>query len=218
MTTSLKKPIGIFGGTFNPVHKGHLSIATHVLKQCQLEHIEWVPCNIPAHRKEPAASTSDRLNMLKLATKNNPAFHVNDCEIKRGGISYMIDTIESLQIQHPNTPLCLILGADAFEHLDQWHRWDNLLDHCHIIVINRENYSLANIAWLNTLCRQHQTNNLNDLHTQLNGKIYFEKISPIAISATIIRNAVTHNERPIDGLPENVYNYIITKQLYLLQK
>src|SRR3989338_6163427 len=110
----LKQPIGLLGGTFDPVHKGHIGIANHVLYRFNLADVQWIPCNQPAHRTPPIASPADRLAMLKLATEDNDAFEVNDVEFQRGGVSYMVETLETLRITYPNTPFCLILGADAF--------------------------------------------------------------------------------------------------------
>ncbi len=215
MTIILNKPIGIFGGTFDPVHKGHIDIANHILYQFNLARIEWIPCNQPAHRKEPDASATDRLHMLKLATDDNERFYVNDCEIKRGGVSYMIDTLKALRATQPKTPFCLILGADAFSKLNLWHQWESLLEYTHIIVINRANYILENIVWLKSLCDTHKTSHINDLHNTLTGKIYFETINPIAVSATHIRKQLANNQKPSGVLQKLVYNYIKKKGLYL---
>lgn len=210
----LKQPIGLLGGTFDPVHKGHIGIANHVLYRFNLANIQWIPCNQPAHRALPVASPADRLAMLKLATDDNDAFLVNDVEIQRGGISYMVETLETLRPLYPNTPFCLILGADAFAHLNQWHRWEALLSHAHIIVINRANYALPDKTWLKTLCKTHQTNDVNALHNNLSGKIYFETINPIVISATEIRHQLKNNQKPAGTLPSAVYKYIVANGLY----
>ena len=214
MNNIIEKPIGIFGGTFDPVHNGHLRIGDHILQTFHLEKILWIPCNQPAHRKTPIASPQSRLEMLKRATKNNPAFEVSDIEIKRGGVSYMIDTLSALRSSLPNTPLCLILGADAFSKINLWHQWESLLNYTHFIVVNRNNYETPNSEWLKTLCENHQTTQISCLSEKIAGRIYFETINPIPISATAIRNALSSGEKPKMTLPEAVYNYIISNSLY----
>ncbi|OGT06369.1 MAG: nicotinate (nicotinamide) nucleotide adenylyltransferase [Gammaproteobacteria bacterium GWF2_41_13] len=138
MTKPQTQPIGILGGTFDPIHQGHLQIALIALQQLHLQKIHFIPCFQPPHRNQPIASPNDRLAMVKLAIGNNTAFNADDREIKRGNISYTIDTLKSLRQDYPDTPLCLIIGTDAFQELQQWHHWKELIDYAHLVVMYRQ--------------------------------------------------------------------------------
>src|SRR3990167_9222245 len=112
----IMKPIGLLGGTFNPIHEGHIAIAQHVLSSCKLDHIEFIPCFKPPHRNEKIASPSDRLSMLKLAIQNHPHFFINEYELQQKKISYTIDTVAHYRQKNPMQSISLILGGDAFAH------------------------------------------------------------------------------------------------------
>lgn len=131
------KPIGILGGTFNPIHEGHITIAEHVLQACDLERIEFMPCYRPPHRHENIASPKDRLAMIKLAIQNHPNLSVNDYEIQQRQISYTIKTACYLREYYPERSLCLILGSDAFSHFHEWREWEKILDTVNLIVVSR---------------------------------------------------------------------------------
>ena len=118
--------IGVFGGTFDPVHFGHLRPALEVLQALRLQEMRFIPCGLPPHRNSPLASATDRLTMLRLAIESQPGFNVDERELHREGPSYMVDTLESLQ-QETTTPLCLLLGMDAFAAFHTWqhHNYQN---------------------------------------------------------------------------------------------
>lgn len=212
--TKLKKSIGILGGTFDPIHRGHLAIANHVLTHFNLSTIEFIPAKIPPHRTTPTATPEQRVAMVELAIQDNPHFHLNDIEIKREGTSYMVDTLAELRQRFPETPLLLIIGEDAFVHLNTWHRWKTILDLTHLIVINRPNTSTPKTDWIISLRKQHETNTKNDLQQFLHGKIYFETITPILTSATQIRQQIQSNEDTKSLLPDAVSMYILRNHLY----
>ncbi len=130
--------IGILGGTFDPIHNGHIQIAETVLQALQLERIEFIPCFQPPHRQQPIASPKDRLAMVKLATKSNPHFHANEIEMDRQGVSYSVDTLTALRRQMPHQPLCFIVGADAFSAFHHWHEWQKIPTLVHLIIIGRQ--------------------------------------------------------------------------------
>jgi len=128
MTSKTQQPIGILGGTFDPVHNGHIQLAQAILKKLPLEKILFIPCYQPVHRGKPIATPQQRLNMLRLVTDTEPKFAISEAEINRQGPSYMIDTLAELKKLYPYNPLCLTLGMDAFAKLDTWHQWQQLLD------------------------------------------------------------------------------------------
>ena len=210
-----EKLTGIFGGTFDPIHQGHLHVAKALWKMLPLKKIRFIPCDRPAHRDETIASASDRLAMLKLALKHEENFIADDIEIKRTGISYTIDTLATLKTNHPEAILCLILGIDAFEKFTGWDRGEKILSIAHLIVVNRPGYDLINNAKITMLLKQHKTENKSDLLNSTHGKIYTCYLPPSDISATNIRNQLLLDHAPTDKLAPEVLTYIQNHRLYL---
>lgn len=196
MSNSTKK-IGLLGGTFDPVHNGHVSIAKQLLKLIPLDELHFIPCNIPPHRQTPTENTTHRLAMLRLATENNPHLFVNDIELQREEPSYTIDTLKLLREEYPNETLYWILGSDAFYHFNEWHEWQKILTLCELIIVNRGNTALIKPAWFNALSVPEQR------------KCRFQSINPINISATQLRQHLSAEQ-----LPVNVLNYIKEHNLY----
>lgn len=213
MKTTYREPIGILGGTFDPIHAGHLEIAKRALNACELKEVRFVPSYIPVHRATPNVSPEDRLAMLQLALENHPNFFIDDCELQRHGPSYMIDTLRCLQGGIPITPLCLILGQDAFLYLHHWLQWRDIIKTANIIVVSRQTYASGIPDELTALLKKHETKNIQDLHTHLSGKIFQLKTEPIDASASHIRYQLQQNERP-EQLPDKVYQYILDNKLY----
>ena len=210
----LKQPIGIFGGTFDPVHLGHIHIADSVLKQMRFQKIHFIPCFLPPHRRKPTASAHHRLAMLNIATQNRTELIVDDREIQRKGISYMIDTLKSLRKEFQKTPLCLIIGMDAFALLNTWSSWQELIKYCHIIVVNRPEFSSRDIHdEVKNLLQKTETKNSNDLFCSLNGKIYIINTPPTEASATNIRKQLQLQQKPKE-LSEEVFQYAIKNNIY----
>jgi nicotinate-nucleotide adenylyltransferase len=131
--------IGIYGGTFDPVHFGHLRPALDVLEGLGLEQVRFIPCGQPPHRQQPVANAEQRMAMLSLAVSEQAGFVVDDREISRGGTSYMVDTLTSLKQEKPNNTFCLMLGMDAFIEFDQWKRWQDILQMVNLVVTHRPN-------------------------------------------------------------------------------
>ncbi|MCC2667156.1 MAG: nadD, partial [Gammaproteobacteria bacterium] len=130
---NLKQPIGILGGTFDPIHLGHLQIARSVAQAFHLAEVRLMPCYQPAHRILPIATPEQRLDMVRCAIQQEPLLKIEETEIQRQGVSYMADTLEILHQQLPQTPLCLILGLDAFLGFPTWHRYSKILELAHLI-------------------------------------------------------------------------------------
>jgi len=211
----LQKPIGILGGTFDPLHNAHLAIADYVLKKLNFQEIRFIPCSKPPHRPSPKASAEDRLMMLKLATQNNPQFIVDDRELKRNDLSYSVDTLNSLRQELGQQPFCFILGEDAFAKFNEWKDWKTVLTLTHLIVINRPDTALPDTAWLQNLLKQHQIHNSNLLSSKPAGFIYQLKLPPMTVSATQIRKQLISHQLSLTDLPEAVADYIQKNKLYL---
>jgi len=139
--------LGILGGTFNPVHLGHLMMAQDALERFRLDRVIFMPCARPPHKAaRDLAPDADRLAMLRRAVRGDPRFTVSDLEIRRGGISYTIDTIKALQRNHPRARLHFIIGSDSLFELHAWREVGELLRRCVFIALERPGYSLARMT------------------------------------------------------------------------
>ncbi len=206
--------IGILGGTFDPIHNGHIQIAETVLNTLQLKCIELIPCFQPPHRHQPIASAADRLAMVKLAIQSHPQLHANEIEMDRQGISYSVDTLTALRKQMPHQPLCFIFGADAFSAFHRWHEWQKIPALVHLIIVGRPNAELPSDPDIQTLLRNNQTNDVTDLQKNSAGKIYFLNNALIDISATQIRQLIQSGEKNIIELDKSVEKYIAEHGVY----
>lgn len=206
--------IGILGGTFDPIHNGHIQIAELVLKALQLERIEFIPCFQPPHRHPPIASAADRLAMVKLAIQSHPHFYANEIEMDRQGISYSVDTLIALRKQMRHQPLCFILGADAFSAFHHWHEWRKVSALVHLIIIGRPSAEPPSDPDIQALLCKNQTRDLVDLQKNSAGKIYFLNNEFIDISATKIRRTIQLGEKNIVGLDKAVEKYIVDHGVY----
>ncbi|PMB54260.1 nicotinate-nucleotide adenylyltransferase [Coxiella-like endosymbiont] len=208
--------LGLFGGTFDPIHSGHITILKQLVKKITFTNIQLIVCGQPPHRPQPIATSKDRLEMIKRAISTRSIFAINDIEVVRKEISYTIYTLQYLRNSFPNHSLCFILSTAAFADFNLWHRYTEFLTYCHLIVINRENYHLLlTEKWLKTLLR-HRTEDPNDLKKFLSGKILFQQLHTYPISATKIRSYLAKgNYSAIESmLPKSVFEYIKKHNLY----
>jgi nicotinate-nucleotide adenylyltransferase len=208
----MAESIGILGGTFDPIHFGHLRPALDAADQLGLDRIHLIPSARPPHRSQPQATPEQRLTMLQLAVKNNPQFVVDDRELHREGNSYTVDTLQSLRKDYPESPLYLMLGTDAFAHIQTWHRWDELLDLTHIVVMQRADEPLKMSDDLHEWCQKHLAS--DDSAAQLAGNIWPIHVSQLAISATDIRSKIEQGLNPQFLLPDAVIQLIGMLGLY----
>ena len=207
------KLIALFGGTFDPIHDGHIAIANHVLKNLSVDHIEFIPCYLPPLHATPIANAQDRLNMVKLAIQKNSRCEINDIEIQRKGVSYTIDTVKSVRKKEKQNILCLMVGADAFLQFHTWKNWKTILKLAHIVVINRIGVDLTPI---HSLLKNSVVLSENTLYKNQAGCILLLSMKPISISATDIRQKIQMGERHhITGLPKSVSEYIFKHHVYI---
>ena len=201
---TLAPPIGFLGGTFDPIQLGHTGMASAVLTGCKLARVEFIPCYQPPHRPVPSASPEDRVAMVKLAIQHHPKFSVNTMEITAKEVSYTYKTVTKLREDYPNTPLCFMMGEDAFASFYAWDESEIILSKVHIIVVTRQGYS-----------HQHKNfSTLETLHATLAGKMYYHEIPSIPFSATNIRTKLQLGETMPPGLDPKIANYIHTHHLY----
>jgi nicotinate-nucleotide adenylyltransferase len=208
------KPIGIFGGTFDPIHYGHLRTAFELLQTLHFEEVRFIPCGDPPHRGVTFAPATLRLDMVRLATRNEPGFIVDDRELRREGPSYSVDTLDSLRKEFPGRSLCLITGMDAFLGLPTWHRWDEILDFAHIIVAHRPGWLAPAEGALGELLAERRTGNQKDLHDKRKGSIYVHAVTQLEIASTEIRSLVAGGYDPRYLMPDSVRDAIIESSCY----
>jgi nicotinate-nucleotide adenylyltransferase len=206
--------IGILGGTFDPIHNGHLHVATSVLKELPLDQIRLLPCYQPAFQKIPSASPEHRLIMTKLACDSLPKISVDEHEIHRQGSSFMIDTLRTLKKEQPDDYFCLIIGQDALASFDQWHEWEQILNYCHLIVVNRPINTTEINSGLQSFIIQHKTDDFSALLNSHSGKIFFCEIPALDISATRIRTQLKQHQNVENTIPHAVIDYILKHHLY----
>ncbi|MEQ1546017.1 nicotinate-nucleotide adenylyltransferase [Methyloglobulus sp.] len=206
--------IGIFGGTFDPVHYGHLRSALEVKEIFGLEEVRLIPSSQPPHRSQPHATANMRVQMLNLAIANQPDLTIDTREIDRAGASYMVLTLESLRQDFPDQPLLLFVGSDAFSQLTSWYQWQRLFDFAHIVVLTRPGFS---VLQLDEFFAVRQTSDREQLSEHLSGKLYCQPITQLDISATAIRKIFADRRSPAFLLPDAVIAYISQNKLYQAQ-
>ncbi|MBT8128963.1 MAG: nicotinate-nucleotide adenylyltransferase [Gammaproteobacteria bacterium] len=194
--------IGVLGGTFDPVHFGHLRPALEVMQALGLEQVRFVPNRIPPHRETPWLDVDKRLELLKTAIEDQPGFFLDQREINRDGHSYMVDTLESLHTEFPSHGLCLILGMDAFLGLKQWHQWQRIPELCHLVVTTRPG-SKIDPDFIDSLPATLATS-VSALTKQAAGRILLQSVTQLDISASRIRMMLAGGQSVRYLLPDEV--------------
>jgi nicotinate-nucleotide adenylyltransferase len=210
--------VGILGGTFNPIHFGHLRMAEELADALNLDTVRFIPAANPPHKDAPAISAEQRAAMVKLAIANNDSFIFDDRELHRTGASYTLDTLLSLRKElGSQTSITLFMGSDAFTKFDTWHRWQEIISLCHIALVQRpqlrgHEHTLSKT--LETFLHNHYSENSDDMHQQAAGFVTMRQITALDISSTAIRNALQHGDSVRYLMPDNVIEYIQQHKLY----
>lgn len=216
----MNAPVGIFGGTFDPIHYGHLRLAQEALEQCRLSAVRFIPSGTPPHRASPLAAAEHRVAMARLALQGNPAFVLDEREAGRTDPCYSVDTLAELRSElGADTPLCLLIGSDAFLQLHTWHQWLRLFELAHIVVIQRPGKPLGNaIVTAEASLREQYQQRLAPapaaLHETAQGRIVALNMPLLDISATDIRKRAAQGRSLNYLLPEAVNQYIRKQKLY----
>jgi nicotinate-nucleotide adenylyltransferase len=213
--------LGILGGTFDPVHCGHLALARELRESLALSAVRFIPAGDPPHRSAPAASAAHRLAMVELAVADRPGFEVDPREIERRGRSYTVTTLEELRNEDRGRTLALIVGADAFLGLPTWHRWREIFELAHLVVVARPGVALE--AGMPPALARERSQRLCDsasvLFARTAGAIVEPPITAHPISASAIRECLALRGKHIDSvrglLPAAVLAYIERNRLYL---
>jgi nicotinate-nucleotide adenylyltransferase len=215
MTDQKPQAIGILGGTFDPVHCGHLRMGIELGEAFQLAKVHIIPCYQPVHRDEPSATPEQRFAMVKSAVAAESTFIADDREIRRQGPSYMIDTLLEMRAEFPTTPLCLLVGVDAFLNFHRWHQWQAILDLCHLIVAHRPQYQMPQTGEIADLLHDRLQQDTAFVHQTQAGGILLRPITALEISASEIRKQIAMRRNPRYLLPDPVFNYISEHGIYL---
>lgn len=215
MTSTIKRKIGLFGGTFDPVHMGHLRMALEAAESLGLEQVRLLPCHQPSHRASPQVESQQRAEMLHLAMGASPLLSVDERELGRQGPSYTLDTLQSLRAElGPAVSLVWIMGSDAFARLETWHRWRELLDWAHLLVVRRPGHALPARGPLWDWWQTHKAVSDDALTLAPGGAILVRELRLLPISATEIRALVQAGRSPAYLVPERVGLYIQEHRLY----
>ncbi|HHM05771.1 MAG TPA: nicotinate-nucleotide adenylyltransferase [Gammaproteobacteria bacterium] len=207
--------LGILGGTFDPVHFGHLRPALDVLQALELDEVRVMPCRTPPHRESPRASPEQRRTMLELALADEPGLVLDRRELEREGPSFMVDTFQSLRHElGGEIPLALILGMDAFLGLPKWHRWEALAGLCHFVVTHRPGWSPPGSGEMARWSRARTVSSGTALRATPAGKVFYSEVTQLDISASHIRALLAAGLSPRYLLPDAVLAYIRDTGLY----
>ncbi len=206
--------IGVFGGTFDPIHYGHLRPALELRQALGLEQVRFIPLAVAVHREQPAAGAELRLAMVRAALASQPGFVLDDREIRRAGRSYSIDTLSELRREFPDTPLCLFVGADAFNEFHTWHRPLDILELAHLVVMQRPGSGGPEDRELVRLSAARRCRDAAELRSASPGRIFFQLVTQLDISATAIRSQLAGGSSPRFLLPDPVLDIIEQEQLY----
>lgn len=218
MMQQTKAAVGILGGTFDPIHLGHLRMALELHDALHLAKVHIIPCREPVHRKPPAASSEQRLAMVKCAVAREPALYADAREIRRNTPSYTIDTLLEMRAEMPHTPLCLLLGIDAFMDFTNWHQWQHILEQAHIVVAYRPQYQLPATGAIVDLLQERQQQDPAYVHQHSAGGILLHPITALEISASDIRKQIAMGGNPRYLLSESVYDYIKQHGTYTISR
>ena len=202
----------IFGGTFDPVHFGHLRSALALLDLFDDAQLVMIPCQIPPHRPQPAADEKHRLNMLNLAVEEERSITIDDCELRREGKSFTFDTLRMYRKRWPDAPHYFVLGGDAWVTLTTWYRWQELINFAHLTVLTRPGEPMIESpelkSWAGPI-----TAELDAISAKA-GNVVRLTLKPIEMSATAVRTALAEGRSVADCVPNNVINYIQANRLY----
>ncbi len=206
--------IGILGGTFDPIHFGHLRMAQELAEDLNFQAVRFIPAYQPPHRSQPQGLAGHRLEMVRLAIAGNPRFLLDLREFERGGASYMVDTLASLRAEFgADAPLYLLLGVDAFLGLPAWHRWRELFGLAHLVVAHRPGFTL-DAGMTPELRTEWQQRHTIQPDQSACGHILSREITALDISASAIRNAIAQGRSVRYLLPDTVNDYIQHHHLY----
>ncbi|NNF16458.1 MAG: nicotinate-nucleotide adenylyltransferase [Gammaproteobacteria bacterium] len=210
--------MGIFGGTFDPIHYGHLRTAFELLEMLSLTEMRFLPNGDPPHRDGAIADAQHRLGMVGAAIAGQPGFVLDDREVYRAGPSYSVDTLSDMRAEFPARSLCLMVGMDAFLGLPRWYQWQQVLQLAHVVVAHRPGWQAPDAGALGELLRERGTDKIDDLHHARAGSIYVHAVTQLEISSTALRDLICSGGDPRFLIPDPVRAYITEHNCYPVEK
>jgi nicotinate-nucleotide adenylyltransferase len=207
-------PLGIFGGTFDPIHYGHLRTAFEVMQALQLRELRFIPAGDPPHRDPPRVDALRRLELVRAAVADQAGFVVDDREVRRQGPSYSVLTLAELRAEWPRVPLCLVVGMDAFLGLPTWHRWRELLELAHVVVAPRPGWVVPTTGEVGALLAERRSFDAAELHVALAGRILVQPVTQLEISSTELRDLLAAGHDPRYLVPDPVRALLHAKRMY----
>jgi nicotinate-nucleotide adenylyltransferase len=212
------RKIGIFGGSFDPIHFGHLRPALEILEALSLDHMRFIPSGQPPHRDAPVADAAQRLAMLKAAVAAEPRFQVDERELQRDAPSYTFDTLAGLRREHPQDRLVLMLGLDAFQGFTTWHRWKEILELTHLVIAHRPGSFLegqVNRGEIAMLVQEREVDDADALMADVAGRLMFQPVTQLDISSSQVREAAARGGDIRWLVPEPVRTLIQDSHCYV---
>ncbi|HKK55093.1 nicotinate-nucleotide adenylyltransferase [Marinobacter sp.] len=205
----------IYGGTFDPVHHGHLRLAVELREHLAIAEIALVPSHIPPHRESPGASSDRRLELLRLAIEDEPGLAVDDRELNRQGASYTADTLRQIRQEiGPDEPLVMVVGTDSFAGFDRWREWERIPELAHIIVVVRPGSSIPPESAPAELLAARAASSVDELHASPAGRVIVLEPPLMDISASGLRERIADGRSPRYLLPDPVWHRICQLGLY----
>lgn len=210
------QPLVFMGGTFDPIHNGHLRTALELKQWLGVDQVCLIPSGAPVHRDAPGCTPRQRLEMVQCAVADEPALAADAREIESDAPSYSLLTLQALRAERgQDCPVIMTMGMDAYQTLPKWHEWRAFLDYAHILVLSRPGYDGKDAsAELLEYTRQHQAASVEALLSTPSGQVFIQELTPLGISATQIRHLIAQGHSPRYLMPEPVWHYIQDNKLY----
>ncbi|PWY56255.1 nicotinic acid mononucleotide adenylyltransferase [Legionella qingyii] len=207
--------IAIFGGTFDPIHNGHLQASITIQNYFKFDSYIFLPCKIPTIKPPSLANNAQRIEMINLAIKDIPDFKLDLREIKRDTPSYMVETLLSFRLEYPNASITLIIGHDAFLSLPHWYQWEKIITLANLLVINRVEFAdQPTPEIMRKFLKKHQSKSKKELLRTQAGIVFLFDAGHYEISSTSIREEIKKGAEVKNKLPYAIYEYIKSQELY----